>query len=160
MFAFLSRDSFLYKRFHIPRSRVVFSFLLISFSFLILTLPFSFNLFSSFFENYVLTLLYADRLFLCYMFISFFFSSPTLFLSVIFLPFFSSFLPPSSFFTLFFKLIFYFYYFRSIFFHISRTDFLTTISLNSLSPSLLGVSVYFERIVITPATIASLHCLL
>lgn len=58
LFAFLSRDSFLYKRFHIPRSRVVFSFLLISFSFLILTLPFSFNLFSSFFENYVLTLFF------------------------------------------------------------------------------------------------------
>lgn len=46
LFAFLPRDSFLYKLFHIPRSGVVFSFLLISFSFLILTtLPFSFNLF-------------------------------------------------------------------------------------------------------------------
>lgn len=56
---------------------------------------------------------------------------------------------------------FLFYYSRSSFSRISRTDSLTTISLNSPPLScLLDGSVYFERVVITPATIASLHCLL
>lgn len=99
-----------------------------------------------------------------------YFHVSALFLSLfhpLLLPFLSLFhfhfiLSPSSLLILFFAPTFFLsYYSRSSFSRISRTDSLTTISLNSPPLScLLDGSVYFERVVITPATIASLHCLL
>lgn len=121
--------------------------------------------FSSFFENYILICLIAlffhiALLFSCFSSVSLFFI-PCSFPFCLFFTFISSFLYLSLLILFFAPTFFLFYYSRFSFSRISRTDSLTTISLNSPPLScLLDGSVYFERVVITPATIASLHCLL